>query len=79
MAASWAAVQTYLIEPQGSKEIAAMGVSCPKCRETSVRRSRRRLFLDFILGSIGMVPYRCNACEHRFFRFRRNTATAAGG
>jgi predicted SprT family Zn-dependent metalloprotease len=56
-----------------------MVVSCPKCRETSVRRSHRRLFLDFLYRSIGMVPYRCNACEHRFFRFRKHTVAARGG
>jgi hypothetical protein len=47
---------------------------CPKCRETNVRRSRRRFF-DFLFRSIGMVPLRCNICEHRFFRFRRSLAT----
>jgi hypothetical protein len=44
---------------------------CPICRETSIRRSHRR-FLDFFLRTIGMVPLRCNVCEHRFFRFRRS-------
>jgi len=24
------------------------------------------------LRSIGMVPLRCNICEHRFYRFRRS-------
>jgi len=28
--------------------------------------------MDFLLRGIGMVPLRCNVCEHRFFRFRRN-------
>jgi hypothetical protein len=25
-----------------------------------------------LLRSIGMVPLRCNICEHRFFRFRKS-------
>jgi hypothetical protein len=48
-----------------------MPISCPKCRERSIRRSHRRLF-DILLRSIGMVPLRCNFCFHRFFRFRRS-------
>lgn len=48
-----------------------MATICPKCREPNVRRSHRRL-LDFLLTSIGMVPLRCNVCEHRFFRFRKS-------
>jgi len=48
-----------------------MPLTCPKCREPNIRRSHRRL-LDFVLRSIGMVPLRCNICEHRFFRFRKH-------
>ena len=44
--------------------------TCPRCRQSNVRRSHRQ-FLDFVLRSIGMVPLRCNVCEHRFFRFRK--------
>lgn len=48
-----------------------MAITCPKCRESNIRRSHRRL-LDVFLRSIGMVPLRCNMCEHRFFRFRKS-------
>ena len=48
-----------------------MSVTCPKCREPNIRRSRRRL-IDIILTTFGMVPLRCNICEHRFFRFRKS-------
>jgi len=48
-----------------------MAISCPKCRECSIRRSHRRLF-DILLRIVGMVPLRCNLCAHRFFRFRRS-------
>jgi hypothetical protein len=47
-----------------------MAITCPKCRESNIRRSHRRLF-DIFLTSIGMVPLRCNVCEHRFFRSRK--------
>jgi hypothetical protein len=53
-------------------------VTCPKCRETNVRRSHRR-FLDIFLRTVGMVPLRCNLCEHRFFRFRRSLGVGGAG
>lgn len=48
-----------------------MAITCPKCRESNIRRSHRRAF-DFFLAAFGMVPVRCNICEHRFFRFRKS-------
>ena len=59
-------------KPNRAQELSDMATTtCPKCREPNVRRSHRR-FLDFLVRSIGMVPLRCNVCEHRFFRFRRS-------
>jgi hypothetical protein len=52
-----------------------MDIKCPKCRQPNVRRSRRRVY-DFVLRSIGMVPLRCNLCEHRFYRPRRSVVPA---
>jgi hypothetical protein len=52
--------------------------ACPKCRESNVRRSHHRFF-DFFLRGIGMVPLRCNVCEHRFFRFRRSLGLVKTG
>ena len=51
-----------------------MTISCPKCRETNVRRSHRRMF-DFLFRSMGMVPLRCKVCEHRFFRSRKSLSS----
>ena len=48
-----------------------MPVICPKCHEANVRRSHRRA-ADFLPRWIGMVPLRCNLCERRFYRFRKN-------
>ena len=52
----------------------AMAIVCPKCGAPSIRKSHRRWF-DFLLRSIGMVPLRCNVCNHRFFRFRRSLSS----
>jgi len=48
-----------------------MSVTCPKCHESNVRKSHRRPF-DLVPRWFGMVALRCNLCEHRFFRLRRN-------
>jgi hypothetical protein len=54
-----------------------MAIICPKCHEPNIRRSHRRMY-DFLLRSIGMVPLRCNLCEHRFYRSRRSLMLADG-
>lgn len=54
-----------------------MVITCPKCRESNIRRSHRRS-LDFFFTVFGMVPLRCNLCEHRFFRFRRSLGLTRG-
>lgn len=48
-----------------------MAIRCPKCHEFNVRRSHRRMG-DFFLRVIGLVPFRCNICDHRFYRFRKH-------
>jgi hypothetical protein len=50
-----------------------MAIHCPNCHDSSIRRSHRRFF-DFLWVAFGLMPLRCNACEYRFFRFRRNLA-----
>jgi hypothetical protein len=43
--------------------------SCTSCRSTSIRRSRRRGPVDFLLHFLLRVnPYRCEACDKRFYR-----------
>jgi ABC-type proline/glycine betaine transport system ATPase subunit len=48
-----------------------MAIQCPKCHDSSIRRSRRRIF-DLLFLAFGLMPLRCNVCEHRFFRLRKN-------
>ncbi len=62
-------MQDCFAEPKGSLEIPAMPMICPKCNDQDIRRSHRR-WMDFLLGAFGLVPFRCNTCLHRFFRFR---------
>jgi len=42
---------------------------CPSCGSQNTRRSKRRLLLDPLYTIFGFLPYRCEDCNHRFFKF----------
>ena len=42
---------------------------CPRCASGRVNRSHRRSQLERILA-VAVLPYRCELCSFRFFRFR---------
>lgn len=42
---------------------------CPRCNSFSVRRSRRRGFVEFMLPLFLMRPYRCSVCFRRHYGF----------
>lgn len=42
---------------------------CPRCKSFSVRRSRRRGFVEFMLPLFLMRPYRCSGCFRRHYGF----------
>jgi hypothetical protein len=37
---------------------------------TDTRRSHARGIFERLLRGVGIVPYRCLGCDHRFFRLR---------
>lgn len=41
--------------------------SCPMCGCPDLYRSRRRLYEKGILHFLGWIPFRCVACDHRFY------------
>ena len=44
---------------------------CPKCSSRRIRRSKRKGFWErVILDRAGVRPYRCEACDERFLRYR---------
>lgn len=43
-----------------------MIINCPACNSSDCRRSRRRGYVDFAYGVLGLIPWRCNQCERRF-------------
>jgi hypothetical protein len=47
-------------------------LKCPKCRSTSIRRSRRRR-VDRFLSLVYVYPYRCEGCHQRFHALRWRT------
>jgi hypothetical protein len=41
---------------------------CPKCRGARIFRSRRQGLAEWLLRAVGMYPFRCDICGHRFRR-----------
>lgn len=50
------------------------GRACPACGRRYVRLSRRTNALERAVGRIGLTPFRCQICSHRFWRFAGGTA-----
>ena len=40
---------------------------CPSCQSDSPRRSRRRGVKDYVIGLTLLRPWRCRACDLRFY------------
>ena len=50
-----------------------MNLKCPHCRTTQLRKSHRKPH-EVVLGLVGLRPFRCASCSHRFLRFQRPSA-----
>jgi len=49
--------------------------ACPRCRSLETTRSRRHGSVErYLLGIIGVLPYRCLECDARFYVFSRVSA-----
>ena len=45
-------------------------MTCPKCKENRAHRSHRAGFKDRIFHLFHQIPYRCHACDTRFYAYR---------
>jgi type II secretory ATPase GspE/PulE/Tfp pilus assembly ATPase PilB-like protein len=43
---------------------------CPKCKADHAHRSHRKDLRERLASLLAFYPYRCDACHHRFLRFR---------
>jgi hypothetical protein len=43
---------------------------CPKCRQDRAHRSHRAGFKDRFFLLLDQIPYRCHACNTRFYAYR---------
>jgi predicted Zn-ribbon and HTH transcriptional regulator len=50
-------------------ERAAVSIWCPDCQSDQIRRSRMRGIVEPLLAFLLIRPYRCEACDYRFFRW----------
>jgi DNA-directed RNA polymerase subunit RPC12/RpoP len=52
-----------------SRRVCPMSISCPSCSSQRIHRSRRKGFLESGPLTLMFVrPFRCEQCDHRFFR-----------
>ncbi|HLY19481.1 MAG TPA: hypothetical protein VKR61_19775 [Bryobacteraceae bacterium] len=49
------------------------GPRCPACGWMDVRRSMPHGLVDGLVRMIGLVPFRCRSCGHRFYRTQQDT------
>ena len=54
----------------GSQSRSAV-LSCPWCESELLHRSRRYTTYEHILRIVGIRPYRCEACNERFYSRKR--------
>jgi hypothetical protein len=53
---------------------------CPRCQSQSTHRSRRQGVLERLFCAVFFViPFRCEVCDKRYFRPRRQMANLPGG
>ena len=55
------------------------GVTCPHCGCERVFRSHRRTFELVFLRVFHLTPYRCDACDHRFYKRHQTNSKSRDG
>jgi hypothetical protein len=43
---------------------------CPQCRSANCFQSHRDGVLDYSLSAVGLRPWRCHTCDHRYYAWR---------
>lgn len=51
---------------------------CPSCGAQTLRRSRRRTVQDHVRSVVGLLAFRCENCDLRFYQRPGSAAPAAG-
>jgi hypothetical protein len=49
---------------------------CPKCKENRAHRSHRAGLKDRLFYVFSQIPYRCHACNTRFYAYRAGEKSA---
>jgi len=65
-----------------SRRCPPMSISCRRCSSPRTHRSRRKGFLESgLLTMLFVRPFRCEQCDHRFFRwsFSANPGASPAG
>src|SRR6202021_2034687 len=57
---------SYFSYPRGKRTLQNLSMNCPACQAVACRRSRRRSIPEYLFSAVGVLPWRCLACETRF-------------
>jgi hypothetical protein len=63
-------------EPSRSNVVEYPSLHCPRCTSRHIRRASRTNFFEQCMRLLGMAPFRCRSCRHKFYRhhFQRRAA-----
>lgn len=54
-----------------------MTPSCRRCKRNDLVRRSHRIGAETILAILFLYPFRCERCDHRFYRFHRPDKASA--
>jgi ribosomal protein S27AE len=59
--------QTLVAKTLAGKNLVGKTRECPRCGQSYLFRSHRRLMEKMLLTLLGWRPYRCGTCDFRFY------------
>ena len=63
-------------EPARVNAIEYPSLYCPRCMGRHIRRANRANLFEECLRLLGIAPFRCRACRHKFYRFQAHHQAA---
>jgi len=65
-----------LDEPSRVNAVEYPSLYCPRCMGRHIRRANRANLFEECLRLLGIAPFRCRGCRHKFYRFQAHHQAA---
>jgi len=65
-----------LDEPSRVNAVEYPSLCCPRCMGRHIRRANRANFFEECLRLLGIAPFRCRSCRHKFYRLQAHHPAA---